>query len=520
MMDGHEKSDPAIVAVKPANKMASASVGQPAGEQAIAEPVEPRAGTEGNAGQQSTCRAQSRVSVSQALERIRKVARERKEEKFISLFHHISIELLGDAFFELKEDAAPGVDRLTWKDYEAKLERNLEDLHDRVHRGAYRALPSRRVYIPKPDGRQRPLAVAALEDKIVQRAVATLLNAIYEEDFLGVSYGFRPGRGTHDALDALCVGLHSKKVSFILDADIRSFFDEINQEWLIRFLEQRIGDRRIIRLIQKWLKAGVMEDGVVTVSDRGTGQGSVISPLLANIYLHYTLDLWAVCWRQRAATGDMIFVRYADDFIVGFQHESDARHFLDEMREQLREFALSLHPEKTRLIEFGRFAAERRKRRGLGKPETFNFLGFTFICGKTRAGKFQIKRKTRADRMRAKLKMIKAEMWRRMHQPIPKQGQWLYYVVRGYFNYHAVPTNARALHVFRHHITDLWRRTLRRRSQKDRMTWERMTQLANDWLPKPRILHPWPSERFAVTHPRWEPYAGKPHVRFCAGGAQ
>jgi hypothetical protein len=263
-----------------------------------------------------------------------------------------------------------------------------------------------------------------------------------------------------------------------------------------------------------------MEDGVVTVSDRGTGQGSVISPLLANIYLHYTLDLWALRWRRREATGDMIFVRYADDFIVGFQHESNARRFLDEMRERLREFALSLHPEKTRLIEFGRFAAERRKRRGLGKPETFNFLGFTFICGKTRSGKFQIKRKTRRDRMRAKLKMIKEEMWKRMHQPIPAQGKWLWYVVNGYFNYHAVPTNARALHVFRHHITDLWRRTLRRRSQKDRMTWARMTQLVDDWLPKPIILHPWPSDRFAVTHPRWEPYAGKPLVRFCAGGAQ
>jgi group II intron reverse transcriptase/maturase len=458
--------------------------------------------------------------VSQALERIRKVARERKKERFTALFHHISIELLEQSFFELKEDAAPGVDRLTWQDYEADLERKLADLHDRVQRGAYRALPSRRVYIPKPDGRQRPLAVAALEDKIVQRAVVTLLNAIYEEDFLGMSYGFRPGRSTHDALDALCVGIHSKKVSFILDADIRSFFDEIDQEWLIRFLEHRIGDRRIIRLIQRWLKAGVLEDGVVSVSDRGTGQGSVISPLLANIYLHYGLDLWAVRWRQREATGDMIIVRYADDFIIGFEHERDARRFLDEMRERLQKFALTLHPEKTRLIEFGRFAAERRQRRGLGKPETFNFLGFTFICGKTRAGKFQIKRKTRRDRMRAKLKMIKAELWRRMHQPIPDQGKWLARVVRGYFNYHAVPTNGRALDAFRHHVTDLWQRTLRHRSQKDGFTWARMTQLADAWLPKPIILHPWPSERFAVTHPRWEPYAGKPHVRFCAGGVR
>ncbi len=520
MMNGYEKSDSVIVAAKPANKAAHSAVEQSTVELAAAEPVEPRAETKGNADQQSTCRAQSRVSVSQALERIRKVAKERKKERFTALFHHISIDLLEEAFFELKEDAAPGVDRLTWTDYEAGLECKLEDLHDRVQRGAYRALPSRRVYIPKPDGRQRPLAVAALEDKIVQRAVVALLNAIYEEDYLGISYGFRPGRGTHDALDALCVGIDSRKVSWILDADIQSFFDTVNQEWLIRFMEHRIGDQRIIRLIRKWLKAGVLEDGVVTVSDRGTGQGAVISPLLANIYLHYVLDLWAVRWRQREATGDMVIVRYADDFIVGFQHENDAQRFLDEMRERLQKFALTLHPEKTRLIEFGRFAAERRQRRGLEKPETFNFLGFTFICGKTRQGKFQIKRKTRRDRMRAKLRMIKEELWRRMHQPIPDQGEWLGRVVRGYFNYHAVPTNGRALDVFRHHVTDLWRRTLRRRSQKDRMTWARMTQLADAWLPKPIILHPWPSVRFAVTHPRWEPYAGKPQVRFCAGGAR
>jgi RNA-directed DNA polymerase len=519
MMNGHEKSDPAIVAMKLTNK-AEPSAERSAGEPYAAESVEQRAGTKGNAGQQSTRRTQSRESVSQALERIRKVARERKKERFTALLHHINIDLLEEAFFELKANAAPGVDRLTWKDYEADLECNLEDLHGRVQRGAYRALPSRRVYIPKPDGRQRPLAVAALEDKIVQRAVAAMLNAIYEEDFLGFSYGFRPGRGAHDAMDALCVGIHSKKVSYILDADIRSFFDEISWEWLVRFLEHRIGDRRIIRLIQKWLKAGILEDGVVSVSDKGTGQGSVISPLLANIYLHFALDLWAARWRRREATGDMIIVRYADDFIIGFQHESDAQRFLDEMRKRLGEFALSLHPEKTRLIEFGRFAAERRKRRGLGKPETFDFLGFSFICGKTRSGKFQIKRKTRRDRMRAKLREIKEAMRRRMHQPIPEQGKWLRQVVRGYFNYHAVPTNAHALAVFRHHVTDLWRRTLRRRSQKDRMTWERMTQLVSDWLPEPIILHPWPSDRFAVTHPRWEPYAGKPLVRLCAGGAR
>src|SRR5205085_641877 len=320
MMNGLEKSDPGIVAMKPANKAEQPAADATAGELYAAEPVERRAGTKGNVGQQSTNRTQSRTSVSQALERIRKVANDRKKERFTALFHHIGTELLEEAFYELAKNAAPGVDRLTWEDYEANLDRNIEDLHDRVQRGAYRALPSRRVYIPKPDGRQRPLAVAALEDKIVQRAVVALLNAIYEEDFLGISYGFRPGRGAHDALDALCVGIGSRKVSFILDADIRSFFDEISQEWLIRFLEHRIGDRRIIRLIQKWLKAGVLEDGVVSVSDKGTGQGSVISPLLANIYLHYALDLWAARWRRRKATGDMIIVRYADDFIVGFQH--------------------------------------------------------------------------------------------------------------------------------------------------------------------------------------------------------
>jgi group II intron reverse transcriptase/maturase len=458
--------------------------------------------------------------VSQGLARIRQVARERKKEKLTALLHHVSVDLLEAAFYELKQNAASGVDGTTWCDYEADLERNLEDLHVRVHRGAYRALPARRVYIPKPDGRQRPLAIAALEDKIVQRAVVAVLNAIYEEDFLGFSYGFRPGRGAHDAMDALMVGIESRKVNFILDADIRSFFDEISQEWLVRLLEHRIGDRRIIRLIRKWLKAGVLEDGIVTISDKGTGQGAVISPLLANVYLHYALDLWANRWRRREAMGDMIIVRYADDFIIGFQHEADARHFLDALRRRLGEFALSLHPEKTRLIEFGRFAAESRKRHGFGKPETFNFLGFTFICSKTRRGRFQVKRKSRRDRMRAKLQAIKQELRRRMHQPIPNQGKWLGQVVAGYFNYHAVPTNSRALAAFRDQVAKRWRWTLTRRSQKAALGWDRMRKLVDEWLPKPNILHPWPERRFAVTHPRWEPYAGKPHVRFCAGGAQ
>jgi len=424
MMHEREKSDPAVVAVKPTNKA----------ERSVAELVEPRARAEGNASRQSTHRAQNRACVSQALERIRQAARQGKKDKFTTLLHHISTDHLEQAFLELKEDAAAGVDGLKWQDYAADLERNLEDLHARVHRGAYRAQPSRRVYIPKPDGRQRPLAVAALEDKIVQRATVAVLNAIYEEDFLGFSYGFRPGRGAHDALDALAVGINSRRVNFILDADIRSFFDEVSQDWLIRFVEHRIGDKRIIRLIQKWLKAGILEDGIVAVSDKGTGQGAVVSPLLANVYLHYALDLWAERWRQCEATGDMIIVRYADDIIVGFEYEADARRFLEAMRERLGKFALSLHPDKTRLIEFGRHAATNRDLRGLGKPETFNFLGFSFICSKSRRGKFLLKRKTRRDRMRAKLQAIKQELRQRRHQPIPVQGKWLRQVVKGYFN--------------------------------------------------------------------------------------
>jgi len=410
--------------------------------------------------------------------------------------------MLRTAFFELKRDAAPGVDGLTWQTYEADLDRNLTDLHSRVHRGAYRALPSRRQYIPKADGRQRPIAIAALEDKLVQRAAVAVLNAIYEEDFLGFSYGFRPGRGQHDALDALYVGIISKKVNYILDADIRSFFDSVSQSWLVRFLEHRIADPRIIRLILKWLKAGVLEDGIVSISETGTGQGSVISPLLANVYLHYTFDLWAERWRRREATGDMIIVRYADDLVVGFEHEGDARRFWDAMRERLQEFSLSLHPEKTRLIEFGRFAADRRAQRGVGKPETFTFLGFVFACGTSRRGKFLLKRKTRCDRVRVKLKEIKEELRKRMHQPIPEQGAWLKQVVTGFYNYHAVPTNAHALWSFRDEVTRRWQQTLGRRSQNGYLNWARMTRLADDWLPKPRILHPWPEQRFAVKHPR------------------
>jgi group II intron reverse transcriptase/maturase len=349
--------------------------------------------------------------------------------------------------------------------------------------------------------------VAALEDKIVQKATVAVLNAIYEEDFLGFSYGFRPGRSPHDALDALVVGITTRKVNFVLDADVRSFFDSVSQDWLVRFVEHRIGDKRIIRLIQKWLKAGVLEDGVVTVSETGTGQGSVISPLLANVYLHYVLDLWANRWRQREATGDMVIVRYADDFVVGFEHEADAHRFWEALRKRLEEFSLSLHSDKTRLIEFGRHAADRRARAGLAKPETFRFLGFTFICGKSRRGNFLLHRRSRRDRARVKLKEIKEGLRERMHKPIPEQGRWLAQVVRGIFAYHAVPTNYKALGAIHYHVKRLWLRTLRRRSQKDKFAWERIDKLAGDFLPKPRILHPWPSARFVVMHPRWEPSA-------------
>ena len=494
MMHEPEKSDSAIVAMKLANKTAV--------PKAAAELVEPRAGTKGNTGQSHTRRTQGRGSVSQRLDRVRKAAGQMKKEKFTALLHHIDEDLLLESFLALKRHASAGVDKVTWEDYDAQLQDNLQDLHKRVHSGAYRAQPVRRVYIPKADGRQRPLGIAALEDKIVQRATVTVLNAIYEEDFLGFSYGFRPKRGQHDALDALSVAISNTPVNWILDADIKGFFDAVDQQWLIRFLEHRIGDERIIRLVKKWLKAGVLEEGQWHSSDMGTPQGAVISPLLANIYLHYVFDLWVKQWRKREAKGKVIVVRYADDIVAGFELETDARRFLDAMRERFEQFGLELHGEKTRLIKFGRFAAERRKRRGQGKPETFTFLGFTFICGKSRSGFYQLQRKTRTDRMRAKLLAIKTQMRKRMHASIPEQGKWLRSVVTGFFAYHAVPTNQRALSAFRHHVVELWRKSLRRRSQKTKLTWERMTELVNDWLPTPRVLHPWPEQRFAVNHPR------------------
>jgi len=511
MMHRPKKSDPAIVATKPTNK---------AGGSTAAEPVEPRAGTEGTAHQQSTYRTQCRARVTQALGRVRQVAKANRKERFTALLHHVDIDLLELSFYELKRKAAAGVDGVTWQDYEADLERNLRELHARVHRGAYRAQPSRRQYIPKPDGRQRPLGIVTLEDKLLQRAVVAVLNALYEEDFVGFSYGFRPKRSQHDALDALIVGIERKKVNWILDIDIRDFFGTVSHTWLNRFLEHRIGDERVLRLIGKWLKAGVLEEGVLTQSEEGTPQGATISPLLANVYLHYALDLWLQQWRKRHASGDMIMVRYADDAVLGFEHEADARSCLEDMRARLAEFSLSLHPDKTRLIEFGRFAAQQRKRHGNNKPETFTFLGFKLICGKSSKGRYQLQRKTRRDRMRAKLKDIKDELRRRMHQPIPEQGLWLRQVTTGFFAYHAVPTNNRALSAFRYYVSELWKRALSRRSQKASMTWERMRQIVDEWLPKVRILHPWPRQRFDVKHPRWEPGARIGLAGICAGGAQ
>jgi group II intron reverse transcriptase/maturase len=498
MMNGPEKSDLAVVAAKPPN-----GAGLPA-----EEGVERRAGAEGNAGQDRTRRTPSRESVSQGLDRVRQAARLNRKERFTALLHHVDRDLLRSAYACLAQDAAPGVDGVTWREYGQDLERRLADLHGRVHRGAYRAQPSRRVFIPKPDGRERPLGIAALEDKIVQRAVVEVLNAIYEEDFLGLSYGFRPGRGQHDALDALAVAIGSTKVNWILDADIRSFFDAVSHEWLVRFVEHRVGDRRVIRLVRKWLKAGVMEDGVLVPGEIGTPQGAVISPLLANIYLHYVFDLWAERWRRREARGTVILVRYADDIVAGFERKDDAERFRADMRARLAQFALTLHPDKTRLIEFGRFAAANRRRRGQDKPETFDFLGFTHIAGRSRRGHFLLLRRSRRDRKRGRLKAIKDELRRRMHDPIPAQGRWLRQVVVGYLAYHAVPTNGATLAAFRYHVQQIWMRALRRRGQKGRISWDRMKAITDRWLPKPRILHPWPAQRFAVKYPRWEPDAG------------
>lgn len=492
-MHGDGESDERVVPAKRSNKQ----------EPSWAESVEGSRSTKGNTEEEHTRRTQCRESVSQGLGGVREAARRDRKRKFTALLHHVTADLLRDSYRSLKKQAAPGVDGVTWQQYGEGLEERLQDLHGRIHRGAYRAQPSRRTYIPKADGRQRPLGIAALEDKIVQQGVVTVLNQIYEEDFLGFSYGFRPGRSQHMALDALTVALKRRKVSWVLDLDVRGFFDNVSHEWLVKFVEHRIADRRILRLIQKWLKAGVSEQGEWKETKVGTPQGAVASPLLANIYLHYVFDLWANQWRQRWAQGDMIVVRYADDAVLGFERRADAEAFLEQLGERMRKFGLELHPEKTRLIEFGRFADSNRKRRSEGSPETFDFLGFTHICGKTRKGGwFTVRRQTVKKRMRSKLQAVRQELRKRWHEPIAETGGWLRSVVQGYFNYHAVPGNFRALQTFRREVARAWLEALRRRSQRHRLPWDRFRSIVDRYLPLPRILHPQPGVRFDARYPR------------------
>lgn len=484
----NEKSDTPIVPMKLPNNGSHP-----------AEVMEERGVAKGNANESPASRTQSRdYDASMGLEGVREVAKRNRQCRFTSLLHHITPLLLVESFYALRKTAAAGVDGVTWHDYESRLYGRVHELHREIHTGAYRAQASRRVYIPKVDGKLRPLGIAALEDKIVQQAVSTVLSAIYEQDFLGFSYGFRPGKSQHDALDALSVGIITCKVNWILDADISAFFDEIDHEWMIRFLEHRIADRRIIRLIRKWLTAGAIEDGHRIASVRGTPQGAVISPLLANIYLHYALDLWAHQWRGRHAKGDVILIRYADDSVMGFQYEGEAKRFLAAMRNRLAKFKLKLHPDKTRLIQFGRYAVERCQTNGFRKSETFDFLGFTHCCGRYSGG-FKIVRLTIKKRMRATLAVLRETLMRRRHEPVPKLGQWLGRVVKGYFNYHAVPGNMQRLAGFLSEVCRAWRHALLRRSQRHNLPWARFNRLVRKYLPACRALHPVPTERFDVT---------------------
>ncbi len=485
-MNERGKSDSLVVPANPPDKAAAAEAGE---ERRLAK---------GNTDSSARPGHWAGSGVSQGLDRVRQAARRDKEARFTALLHHVTVERLRWAYWAISPKAAPGVDGVTWDAYGQELEGNLRDLHERVHSGRYRARPSRRAYIPKADGRQRPLGIAALEDKIVQRAVVEVLNAIYETDFRGFSYGFRPGRKPHDALDALSAGIERKKVNWVLDADIRDFFTSLDLGWLEKFLGHRIADKRVLRLIRKWLSAGVIESGVWSETVRGAPQGASASPLLANVYLHYVLDLWVEWWRRRHARGDVIIVRFADDFVAGFEHLGDAKQFLRDLRERFAKFDLELHPGKTRLIEFGRFAARDRRARGLGKPETFGFLGFTHICGKDRNGRFAVRRTTISKRMRAKLQEVKDQLRRRRHLPIPEQGRWLGSVVRGHLAYYAVPGNESAIFAFRGQVTWHWYRALRRRSQRTRLNWERMDRYATRWLPPARVMHPYPQARFDV----------------------
>jgi RNA-directed DNA polymerase len=442
----------------------------------------------------------SSSNLPNAMERIRQAACRNKGLRFTTLWHHVyNIGHLRESYFMLKRDAAAGVDGETWRHYGEELEENLRDLSARLKRGAYRAKPVRRAYIPKPDGRQRPLGVTVLEDKIVQRTTVEVLNAIYETEFVGFSYGFRPGRSPHDAVSALYAGIMTRKVGWVLDADIRGYFDAIDHDWLIKFIEHRIADKRVLRHIKKWLNAGVLEDGAVRRSEEGVPQGGSVSPLLANVYLHYVLDLWADQWRRKHADGDVIIVRFCDDFVVGFQYQTDAERFLAELEKRFSQFSLQLHKGKTRLIEFGRFAVANRKRQGKGKPETFDFLGFTHVCGKSRNGKFIINRHSIGKRIRAKLMELKIELRRRLHRSVPVVGKWLRVVLLGHYRYYGLPGNSRKLEAFRYHLGRLWYRTLLRRSQRSRLNWERMKRLINRWLPNPRICHPYPDLSLYVT---------------------
>jgi len=489
-----EKSDAPIVPEKPPNKgQASFLLGE-----GSAEAVEGRGAAKGNAEESTAGRTPSRETALTGLQRVRETAKLDRRLKFTALLHHITPSLLVESFYDLNKTAAVGVDGVTWRDYENLLYGRVHELHREIHTGAYRAQASRRTYIHKTDGKLRPLGIAAVEDKIVQQAVVKVLNAIYEEDFLGFSYGFRQGRGQHNALDAVWMGILTKQIGWILDADISAFFDTIDHEWMMKFLQHRIADKRILRLIKKWLKAGVIEDGKRIAGERGTPQGAVISPLLANIYLHYVFDTWAHHWREHHARGDVIMVRYADDSVIGFQHEEEAERFLEAMRERFAKFGLALHPQKTRLIEFGRYAEQRRKEQGLGRPETFDFLGFTHCCSKTRQGGFKILRLTVKKRLRATLAAIRDKLIKKRHEPIAQVGVWLKRVMRGYFNYHAVPDNLKRLKGFRHGVCREWFKQLRRRSQKDRMTWVRFERFAKQYLPCPLRVHPYPPERFAL----------------------
>jgi len=487
------KSDNNIVPEKPANKEAKT----------FAEQVEGRALTKGNTMNTAAVRTQGRGAASTSFDGVRRKAQQDKDARFNNLFHHITPALLTKSFYSLKKNVAAGVDEVTWHQYKEGLAERIADLHERVHAGSYRAQPVRRSYINKSDGRKRPLGVTALEDKVAQQAAATVLNQIYETDFMGFSYGFREKRSQHNALDAIHVGISRCKINYILDADISGFFDKINHEWLLKFLEHRVADRRMLRLIRKWLKVGVVEDGKRTSQDIGTPQGSVISPLLANVYLHYAQDLWAHQWRKRHAGGNVIIVRYADDSVVGFQYKNDAERFLKDLVERMGKFGLELHPDKTRLIEFGRFAEANRRKRGKGKPETFDFLGFTHSCSKTRKGRFFIRRKTIKKRFVKKCKEVKQELKERMHDNVKETGKWLNSVIRGFQNYYAVPGNMNLVKSFYDQTTRAWLHTLRRRSHKGQtFTWKRFEKLIRWLIPRVRIVHPFPNQRFQRWYPR------------------